>query len=188
MCVPGVAKPGAVSGLTRLRKTLPAMFAVPVTLMQIGRWVEIEVEPVDAGRSLNEVAGDVGRVDVLIAARRQQSFVGEQCRMARRGGRARRRTGVEDAGRLVVDAHSTPADKSMEPSIRPKLTIESSPRPPVTTKPEIPPTVVEEAVVDERVCGPADEPNCIGGLVAVSGRSARAEAADDRGARSRRRR
>ena len=82
-----------------LMLTVPLTCAVPVTLIRSAVGSRFEIEPVDAGRRLDEVAGDVRGQDPPVIAGRDQLFIGEEASRTE----IDRGSGVEYRPGLVVE-------------------------------------------------------------------------------------
>ena len=142
--------------------------------------LEIEIHPVGSRRRLGQISGDIGRVDVLIAAGREQPLVGEHGRRRRIVSEPDDRAGVEDAGRLVVDGvealreidravdAAEIVDRIVAEPGRDRKAVDAGKR-------------RQEAVVGQEVRRAANQPHGVRRLVAEPGRSARPHAANHHG-------
>ena len=180
VCVPGLAKPGAVKRIDEIDEYVAGHVRRPGDGDEVvGRRLQVEIHAVDARRGLGEIAGDVGRVDVLVKARRYQPFVGQHVEWRGERTEPDDRAGIEDAGRLVVDGvlalrqvdgpiHAPGAYDRIRRQARP-----------LRRSPGCPSLVARIAVVGQKIGRAADETDGVRGFVAEARRSPGAHAADD---------
>ena len=73
----GEREAGSRQRINKVDEDVASHVGGPADRDEIVRRLQVEVHSVHAGRRLHQIARDAGRVDVLIAARRQQALVGQ---------------------------------------------------------------------------------------------------------------